>query len=394
MIPILLPAILAALLAGCSSVEKSITDAGRALKIIDEPAARAPSEAPQAFRDALKLIDEKQFEQATLALASFLRAEPTSPWTQSATYHLGRAHEALGQWSDAIEKYRRVIASTEGRAPKLQAMSLYRLSFCHEALGDDQQTLADLHDLLKRSKALPRETQAAELPARLAGAYARVGNFHKAVEFYKEAEMGIARLKQESRERIPEWLPQTLFAMGSVSSRNVSWEDFEAAIRPLARSQIYLLQAAELGQAPWADKAARDLIGTYSHLWKLIETPPEQKSSEPVIAQRSTQEIQLRRAELLVENLRELQARALMTETQQGSAASKQILEFSKEIETHVAELFSLRPAGEGPTKESRERRANLRGRTLIPDDSLERRFLQNSRTLPMKAEKTQDPNL
>lgn len=380
------------LLSACASFRQTATEVGRAFDIVDEPAVIViPNRTPAELIQALKQIDASEYEAALTTLDQFLQRQPTSPWTQSASFHRGRALEGLGRPSEAADQYRSVVRASEGIAPKLQAMSLYRLSFCHEAMGDDQLALAVLHDLQTRTKSLPKEISDAELPARLAGAYARVGNFDKAVSYYRSAEAGILRLRR-GISGVPEWLPRTLYSMGTISTRAVSWEDFETALRPIARSQIYLLQAAELGIEPWSARASRDLITAYTNLWKVIESPPKIAASEPVLAQRSTQESQLTRAEILYENLQELKARSLATESDHGAEASREALNFVTDLEKKIRKLFDVRRPGEGLTREAKARRSSVRGQTRTTDDSLEQKFLKNSRSVQKPS--AEDPNL
>ena len=390
----------------CITIKKTAWDIGRKLDIIDQPAPVAPKEAPAQFRDALVLIKENKFSEGLEKLEAFLLADPTSQWTQAALYHEGRALEGLERWDEAAAKYRKVIAATTSQAPKLQSLSLYRMSFCHEALGDDQATLADLHDLIPRSKGLPNEVRDAELPARMAGAYARVGNFDGAVEFYKKAEAGVAHLRSQSGEKVPEWLPRTLYYMGTVPDRAIGWDDFETALRPLARSQVYLLEAAELGALPWSEKAETDLISQYNLLWKTIESPPA--IDKPTVPQqRALLAKQWERGDLLRSALEELRARAMSTEPQMGSENSHHVIEFIQDMEKKIATLYTTRPPGQGPTAEALARQNGIRGRVITPDDSLEEKFLQEAKTakptkaLPIRAtkkapeaEEPEDPNL
>jgi tetratricopeptide (TPR) repeat protein len=396
--------VLASYLVSCTSLNSSLHNTaaqiGKKLNIVDDASVRPPPEAPDRYRTAVSLLNEEKFEQALNALDTFLQADPTSSWTQAATLNSGRALEGLARWTEASDRYRAVVASTKD-APKLQAMALYRLSFCYEALGDEQSVVATLHDLLSRAKFLPSEVSGAELPARLAGAYARVGNFDEAVDYYKRAESGILRLRKESHQTggkdLPEWLPRTLYYMGSMALQQLSWDNFETALRPLARSQVYLLEAAELGVEPWSLRAAKDLMGTYNELWKAIEDAPVQ-ASDPLYTLRATQEKQWDRAILLLDSVGELKARELpgaLFKTDLGEQA-RQIATFLTELDHRAQKLLAERPIGEGLTRESIERREGIRGQVVAPDDSLERRFLRDAKTykptsLPPKGG---DPNL
>ncbi len=379
--------LLSSSLISCTSTRKDAKKVAMFLGIVEDPHFIPSPQAPAEYKQALALIDEEKFADALAILNDYVIQEPTSSYVQSAAFHSGRALEGLGRWKEASERYRGVVVACEGVAPRLQAMALYRLSFCWEALADDQQTVAVLFDLEKRSAELPKEILSAELPARLAAAYARVGNFDRALDYYKKAEAGIKQLKRartmEDKAAVPTWLPRTLYFMGSMSLRHVSWSDFETAFRPLARSQTYLLEAAELGMEPWSTRAAKDLIATYRDLWRTIEMAPIPMEGDPVVTRREVQKKQWDRAVLVVETLNELRARFLPPSQIPNQSSTEQ----TKEVEGFVAELDKLttkflaeRPVGEGLTSDAKRRRAVPRGRVLDPDSSLEQRFIESAR--------------
>lgn len=368
---------------GCSLLRKSANKIAKSLHIVEHTELKpAPKEAPASYKAAMVLLEDSKFADAFEAFDAFVKAEPASPYTQAALLNEGRALEGLGRWTEAAEKYRAVVRAT-ANARKLQAMALYRTSFCHEALGDDQKVVATLNDLLSRAEELPPEMARAELPARLATAYARVGNFDRAIDFYRSAENGIAKLRQEAGDEVPEWLPRTLFFMGELSRRAPNWSEFETSLRPLARGQVYLLQAAELSSAPWSDKAAEELITTYNGLWSAITSAPLPSEGDPVIATRALQAKQWERAILLLDVMAELRARMLPKEAGKQSAAAKSIVKALAELENNISVLLLERPAGEGLTREALARRQGIRGRVVSPSDALEKKFIETSREVP-----------
>jgi tetratricopeptide (TPR) repeat protein len=381
---LILIAATACALASCSLLHgKSSQKIARALGIVQDVSLAPLPDAPAQYKEALLLLQEEKFEPALKVFDDFLQQDPTSHYSQVANYNSGRALEGLSRWTEAAERYRAVTVACEGIAPKLQALALYRLSFTSEALADDAATVAVLHDLVNRSESLPKEVANAELPARLASAYARVGSFDEAVSFYKKAEVGIAQLRRSAGPGgTPEWLPRTLYFMGSMSLRRVSWDDFEAALRPLARGQAYLLQAAEVGVAPWSERASQDLIATYRELWNTLATAPRPDTSDALVSVRRFQRRQWDLAGLVLENLQELRARFLPNKD--SGQATKDIEAFSQGLQKEIAKLLVQRPAGEGATPESVARKAALRGSVISPDGSLERQFKKGARaTLP-----------
>jgi tetratricopeptide (TPR) repeat protein len=428
-------------------MKESTQKLAQALGIIDhaERSSDVPKnfavQAPDDYQSGLEALQEAQFQSALEHFDRMIANEPTSPWQQSANLNAGRALLGLVRWAAAAERFRAVIRTTaesggKVSAPKLQAAALYHLSFCQEALGNDSQTIATLIDLQERRQFLEPEIGSAELPARLAGAYARVGNFVEADRYYREAEAGIARLRHRAIANeaavttvgasvkantsatatnaplvAPVWLGQTLFEMGNTAIDQVNWDNFESALRPLARSQIYLLEAAELNQAPWSDRAFNLLTKIYGHFWSVIESPPPTSSAtvgEPVLVLRDLQAKQIDRAILLNELIESLKSHELQNEADISTQA-RAISVFADDLQAQIQNFMLIRPAGEGATAESMSRtgttphagsgalsRSVRVNGEASSETILERKFLESSeRTLP-PAPKSQnkDPNL
>lgn len=385
--PVVVGAIVGLLLAltACESFKKSSQKVARSLGLIQDVSDVPPPAAPDEYKRALVFLQSGKYEEALSGFDIFIRQTPASPYAQVANWNAGRALEELGRWTEAAERYRAVAMACDGVALELEAISLYRLSFASEALADDPGTVAVLHDLLGLAKHLPREIADAELPARLASAYARVGNFDEADRYYKRAEAGINILRRShqaegaSNPKL-EWLPRTLYFMGSQSYRTVSWSDFETAMRPLARGQIYLLQASEFHVSPWSERASEDLIKTYRELWRVIEMAPQPDPADPQVSARAIQHLQWDRAALLLQHVQELRARFLPPLAAKGQAQTGDLGPFVSDLEKKIAHLLELRPVGDGPTEESRRRQQGLHGQVISPDSSLEQRYLETSR--------------
>lgn len=338
---------------------------------VEHVVGRAPTDAPAEYRDGVDALEAGKYDVALRSFDHFMQQNPANRYYQAALLNSGRALEGMRSWNDAAIRYHQVVEGT-AKAPRLRAMALYRLSYVHEALGDDPKVVADLNDLLSRTRDLPVELAEGEMPARLAAAYARVGNFERAQDFYRRAEAGIARLRANGT---PDWLPRTMYLMGTISRENLSWNDFETFLRPLARSQVYLLQSAELAVAPWSDRAADELIGTYNDLFSVVAAPPG--GDDSIVARRSLQQRQWQRAGLLIEALSDLRARML---PDADSAAISRLRSGLNEVNLKVARLLEERPAGEGLTPSAIARRRARLLKTEATNDSLEQAFLKSSR--------------
>jgi tetratricopeptide (TPR) repeat protein len=357
----------------CSVLLASCAHAPKDTGLVEHTRGKAPAEAPELYRQAVDELESENFGDAVKDFDRFVLQNPASRFSQAALLNSGRALEGLKNWAGAADRYHQVINSTS-RSPRLQAMALYRLSYVDEATGDDVKMVVDLTDLLSRKNALPQEIAEGEMPARLAAAYARVGNFEKAQHFYRQAEIGIARLRQSQKET-PEWLPRTLYVMGETSRSKLSWTDFEMYIRPLARSQVYLLQSAELARAPWSEKAAGELLEIYNEMLSVIEVA---QPAQDVIAKRALQQRQWARIGLVVECLEDLRAR-MVPDAARGEPMAK-LNKGLKLIDQKITSLLEERPAGEGLTQSAIEKRKERILGTEATTDSLEQAFLKSSR--------------
>lgn len=373
---------------GCASMKATAKKIGSALHLVSTPEPKLAKTPPTLYRDGLLHLEQQDFKNARREFEEFLSRVPTSPWTQSALVNRGRALEGLELWMEAADQYQVVVSSTND-FPELQVFALYRLSFCLEALNRDQEDVAVLFDVYQRQKFLDSRISTAELPARMAAAYARVGNFEKAKEFYTQAERGMNQLEIENRDtQVPDWMGRTFYQMGQTTHRYPSWLDFEVHLRPLARGQMYLLRAAELGVEPWAQLAADELIEKYLALWSVLMNASPLAQGDPVLEMRDLQMQQWQRVGLISTTLNELKSRIIPSD-QRRSKEADNIVKFVSQLETEIEHYATHRPFGEGLTDEALERRQSIRGKVIEPDDSLEKLFKQTNKTsthqLPQK---------
>jgi tetratricopeptide (TPR) repeat protein len=360
--------------------------------LVEDPASS--SQAPRKYNDAAILLAQGNYKDALAAFDAFLRSQPTSPYTQVANFNAGRALEGLERWSDAVERYRQVVQVTN-KSPRLQALALYQLSFPYEAMNDDPRTVATLIDCEGRKQFLPDAIATAELPARLASAYARVGNLDLAMKYYSEAESGIARLHhQTASQAAPEWLAKTLYLMGRLSLREMTWDNFDEALRPVQRAQLFLLQAIELENPKWSEEALTETEKIYDQMLEVLKSPPKTNEDDQVLSAREAQKRQWDLTEQTLECARALRAARPPNEIVK-SGKVEQLFTYVKSVEKKLMQILAEPPVGEGLTKESKERRMRVRGKVVAPDDTLEKQYSKKkSEPTPTPQAQTDDPNI
>jgi tetratricopeptide (TPR) repeat protein len=336
----------------------------------DDPYRTPIPDAPEAYHLAYAKLEAREYEAAIFGFSNFLRDQPTTNWTLAAQFNWGRALEGLERYREAAAKYQET-AEKGRRVPKLQGLALLRMAVVLEALGEDARSLAALKDAEKRADKMSSEVAQTELPARLASAYARERNFEEAERYFDQADRQLGRLRSQIPENeLPEWLPRILYAMGHRAAAVVQWDRFDASLIPLERSQLYLLQSAELGVEPWASQSANELIGAYAALRISIDAVPTPAASEIVIAAREQQHMRWDRLVKLSDSVAKLKT-LFVTEIENNAAEGaplKKITEFAAEFEEGIqSTLMEERRVGEAGTPDSIRRKSGVRGTAIQP---------------------------
>ncbi|HWU44315.1 MAG TPA: tetratricopeptide repeat protein, partial [Bdellovibrio sp.] len=212
-------------------------------------------------------------EDARNEFHSFQTKFPQSTYLQSARLGEAQALENLGNLSEAIAIDRDVYLKTQKQQPEIAALAMYRMSFAYEALGDDMKTIAALLDAQSLGSSLPVEVSKAEIPARLASAYGRVGRDREAIKYLNEAEKGISEIRETRGNLNQKWLAKTYVQMGSVSTNQLSLDNFDSAIEGQRLVQVYLIKAMQINDSTWSERALDQAKSTYQNFYSVMDMP-------------------------------------------------------------------------------------------------------------------------
>ena len=221
------------------------------------------------YERGVRALDAENYAGAAEEFDHLLVAKPASEMDLATLFNSGAAYEGLGQCPKASERYREVVRSSAGKFPRIEAQALYRMSLAFECMGDDQKTVVALLEARRHADELPLPIARAELPARLAAAYNRLGNRAKAVEFFGLGSQGLKDVLAagSSARAQKETLAKTLYGMGRLNATQRRGDgDPIAFLQSLSMQQPYLLQAIEMRHPHWAKRAAEDLIIAYDNL--------------------------------------------------------------------------------------------------------------------------------
>lgn len=228
----------------------------------------------------------------------FLTRFPNSIFYQRARLGMAQSLEAEGRWSEAAEIYRSTIEATRERQPEIAALALYRISLCYENLGDEARVLASLKDALLLKKYLKPEQAEAEIPARMAASYSRMGLTKEAQEQLQLADSGIQQIIKQNRslmdkDDLNKWSASTYHRMGLYSTNQLSSENLQSALDSFKMIQIFSLRSIELGVSEWSEKSEKALMTNYQDFWKTIQNFPLSQGMDSGAALRQKTERQI-----------------------------------------------------------------------------------------------------
>lgn len=263
------------------------------------------------FNQGIEYLDAENYSKAEVVFRNLVIQHPASQFHWVSMYNLGASYEGLGKCQEAGKAYRKVARASMNKYPRLEAQSLFRMSFAYSCLGYDEKAIAALLDAKRRSRLLQEEVALAEIPARLAAAYARIGNKSKAQEYFTQAKQGVQRLKERHKNRraVRDILAKTLFLMGRMAPiERLAKMDSLEYLTTLQQLQIYLLESTELNSKRWSPQAAEEIHNAYENIWDLVKNVPSPQSNDPEFRDQKKREIRFKIISEALTNLKMLKA--------------------------------------------------------------------------------------
>jgi len=255
-----------------------------------------------------KAVVAGQNQEVVLLTQVFQSEYPYSLRLQNVRFFRAGALENLERWAEAADIYKIISKFSEKNQPEISALSVYRLSFVYEALGDDQRVLTTLLEAKKYQDYLPMEIVQAEIPSRIAMVYAKENNSAEATRWLGQAEKGLRQvLENRNAPLTSNWLAKTYFNMGSISTNQLSAENILAIIQGQTAVQRYLIRALQFGDENWSSKAQAKLQKNYSDVWMAIENFPEPSGYDSIVAVKIKRDEQLRLATPFLELIKDAQ---------------------------------------------------------------------------------------
>lgn len=263
--------------------------------------------AVDAFEAANVLLDSKRYEDAAKAFDKLRVETPATTLDFFVLLNSGIAYQSMGDCKTAADRYKTTVRVTNNKNPQTQAMARLRLSDVLSCEGNDRLAIINLVELYKNRRYLPVEVAEAEVPARLAAAYARAGNKKTAEKYFKDAEEGFRKVSSQNKlaGQRPT-LAKTLFLMGNMSHLDpmkISGEDYFVSVDSL---QGYLFRAVEMDVDNWSDLSMDQLQEAYQKVWLFIDREGRSNETAPDLADRAVRLEKIKAARSALATMKEL----------------------------------------------------------------------------------------
>jgi len=370
-------------IAGCAMMARKSVAIDPALKIQQESELRVAQNA----------LDAQHPEEAEKAFTDFQIKYPVSVFYQAAQIGKAKALEQQGKWSEATDLYRASIEATRETQPKIAAQALYEISFCYENLGDEAHLIASLQDALRLKDSLQPEWAMAEIPARLAASYNRVGRMDEAQKYFKQADVGVTQLRaMRDKEATPEWVARVYYEMGLYSTNQLAYENLQASLDTLKMVQIFSLRSVEANGEPWSHLASEGLQGNYRDIWNTIQDIPLNRSMDVGAAEREKLERQNDFVGQLLTLINDLK-RYRTPEINAQNESLKSLMSLLKSVESQGSQFLNSSHLHTRLTPESVRRNALKKEGVMVEPAE---KSVESSQELPAPPQKkvNVDPNL
>lgn len=343
------------------------------------------------------MLDKQDYKNAKEAYERFMKKNPDSIYFAAAELGLAKAYEGFEDWTSAADVYRRVIDLTRNTQPEIAAEAFYRISFCYEALGDETRLLAALLDANRLQKYLKDATRSAEIPARLAASYKRMGQDKEAQKYISQADDGAKRIRAQSDlSKVREDLSRTYYLMGSFSTNQISAESLQASLDTLELMQIFLLRSIELESSIYSKKSLDLIKEAYRDIWNVAVSIPLNSSLDVGAAEREKTNRQVDIAAKLLARLTDLDS--YQAPEADKISMVKDLWAYMAEFRSKLSSFISTQGETLPLTPESQKRQSLKREGVVLEDPQFpNEKFIPKSlpqKPAPPVPKPEDDPNL
>ena len=160
------------------------------------------------------------------------------------------------QLEEAEGLLKELYVSAQTADPELSTKALFELAQINEKKGEWLLALSQFKECELKKNNLQGYKAELELPARLAGLYATLGELQISEIYAKKIESNLQiYLQQVSLTKQTSWWAETFFRMGSFPAHYINAENWQDFARRFHSTSQYLIRSMELSDAVWSERS-------------------------------------------------------------------------------------------------------------------------------------------
>ncbi|MFN9069248.1 MAG: hypothetical protein ACK5V3_18645, partial [Bdellovibrionales bacterium] len=237
-------------------------------------------------------------------------------------------------------------------SPEYSTAALFELAKISERQGNFELALSQLKELENKKNWLSQNKADLELPARLAGTYAALGEIRAAEVYSALAEKGLSTYSIQMRpDQNPQWWAETYFRMSVLPLEGLNSDNWEAFAKRFEMSLPFLIRSMDYADPVWSQ---RSLSTAESFFKKTIELSGfnQQESDENWYVKLEGSKVRLDRLEYLI-----TKSRLWKIEGPQSSRWSRSFYTYLLDVEKLITKLRQELPEFAPLSKESNKRK-------------------------------------
>ena len=159
-------------------------------------------------------------------------------------------------FDEAESKLKVLYVSAQTADPELSTRALFELGQINERKGLWVQALAQFKECELKKKDLASFKAELELPARLAGLYATMGELQTSEKYAKQAEYNLqVYIQQINFNNQKAWWAETFYHMGSFPVQFMTEENWNNFAQRFHSTSQYLIRSMEFSDPVWSERS-------------------------------------------------------------------------------------------------------------------------------------------
>ncbi len=168
-----------------------------------------------------------------------------------------------------------LYSSAQFAHPELAIKALFELGQISEKKGEWLLALSQFKECEIKKNYLQGFKAELELPARLAGLYATLGELQISELYAKKVESNLQIYRQQiSLSEQKAWWAETLYRMGSFPVQSLSADNWQNFARRFHSTSQYLIQSMELSDSVWSERSFELAQMFFKKSFELLSTSP------------------------------------------------------------------------------------------------------------------------